>query len=165
VRNDRTADLYVEHRRKLVNYAYGIVGDNGRAEDIVQEAYMNFRAATSSRLLDEPVAYLYRVVRNLALDRRRRASLEDRHIVGDFARLSDMVAEDLPSPEAQTIARQELERVIDAMGELPERTRVALEMHRFAGCTLKEIAKHLKISTSMAQVLVTDGVRHCQRRL
>jgi RNA polymerase sigma-70 factor (ECF subfamily) len=38
-------------------------------------------------------------------------------------------------------------------------------MHRFGGCTLKEIAAHLGISVSMAQVLVAEGVRHCQRSL
>ena len=54
---------------------------------------------------------------------------------------------------------------MDAMAELPERTRIAMEMHRFGGCTLKEIAEHFGISVSMAQVLVTEGVRHCQRRL
>jgi RNA polymerase sigma-70 factor (ECF subfamily) len=54
---------------------------------------------------------------------------------------------------------------MDALAELPERTRIAVEMHRFGGCTLKEIAEHFGISVSMAQVLVTDGVRHCQSRL
>ena len=51
------------------------------------------------------------------------------------------------------------------MSELPERTRIAMEMHRFGGCTLKELADHLGISVSMARVLVMDGIRHCQRAL
>ncbi len=75
------------------------------------------------------------------------------------------VAEEKPSPEAETIARQELERVLAAMAELPERTRLALEMHRLGGLKLREIAQRLGISTSMAQVLVVEAVRHCQRSL
>jgi RNA polymerase sigma-70 factor (ECF subfamily) len=165
VPSEWSLSLYLAHRRKLVEYANGIVGDPGRAEDVVQEAFLKFKAAAASRLLEEPVGYLYRVVRNLAVDRRRRLKLEHRHIQGGAEALAAGVAEDRPSPEQALIARQELRRVMDALAELPERTRIAVEMHRFGGCTLKEIAKHFGISVSMAQVLVTDGVRHCQSRL
>jgi RNA polymerase sigma-70 factor (ECF subfamily) len=157
--------LYIAHRRKLVNYASGIVGDPGRAEDIVQDAYLRFRTASSGRMLEEPVGYLYRIVRNLALDVRRRLTLEGRHFDGDAERVVADLAEDKPSPEDEVIARQQLQRVVAAMAELPERTRIAMEMHRFGGCTLREIAAHLGISVSMAQVLVAEGVRHCQRSL
>ncbi len=162
---DDALTLYIAHRRELVNYANGIVGDPGRAEDVVQEAFLRFRDAASARLLEEPVGYLYRIVRNLALDGRRRRTLEDRHVDSRVDLLAAEFVEDRPSPEATLIARQELQRVLAAMAELPERTRIALEMHRFGGCTLKEIAAHLGISVSMAQVLVTEGVRHCQRAL
>ncbi|MGD9535844.1 MAG: sigma-70 family RNA polymerase sigma factor [Alphaproteobacteria bacterium] len=163
--NERNLNLYIAHRRKLVEYANGIVGDPGRAEDIVQDAFLRFWSAASGRLLEEPVGYLYRVVRNLAVDRRRQLMLEERHIRGGAEEIAADVPEDMPSPERALIARQELQRVMDAMAELPERTRIAMEMHRFGGCTLKEIAEHFGISVSMAQVLVTEGVRHCQRRL
>ena len=165
VPHERVLALYVAHRRKLLEYANGIIGDSERAEDVVQEAYLRFRAAASERLPEEPAGYLYRIVRNLAFDRRRRMSLEDRHVVGGMDESVAGVAAESPSPEDDAIAREELRRVAAAMAELPERTRIALEMHRFGGCTLKEIAARLGISVSMAQVLVTDAVRHCQRSL
>ena len=151
------------HRGALVNYASGIVGDPGQAEDVVQEAWLRFGRVAKGRPLEEPVGYLYRIVANLALDRRRRASLESR--AGDVERLAMDVADQTPSPEDEAIARQELERVMAAMAELPERTRIALEMHRFGGCTLKQIAQHLSVSVSMAHVLVVQGIKHCQRAL
>lgn len=165
MRNKRTLALYIAHRRKLLEYANGIVGDPGRAEDVVQEAFLRLRTAAAGRFLEEPVGYLYRVVRNLALDWRRREVLEGRYIVGNVETVAADVAGDRPSPEQEAIARAELQRVMAAMSELPERTRIAMEMHRFGGCTLKEIADHLGISVSMAQVLVMDGIRHCQRAL
>ena len=163
--NEQSLDLYSAHRRSLVDYANGIVRDPARAEDIVQEAYLRFSAAAAERLFDEPVGYLYRVVRNLALDLLRRQSLEHRHVRQGVDEFAAGVAEDRPSPEDQAIARDELRRVAAAIAELPERTRIALEMHRFGGCTLKTIAAHLGVSVSMAHVLVTEGVRHCQRSL
>lgn len=166
---DRTLALFTAHRGALVNYASGIVGDSGQAEDVVQEAWLRFGRVAKGRPLEEPVGYLYRIVANLALDRRRRASLENRARAGDMAgdveRLAVEVADQTPSPEDEAIARQELERVMAAMAELPERTRIAIEMHRFGGCTLKEIARHLGISVSMAHVLVVQGIKHCQRAL
>lgn len=162
---DTTLTLYLAHRRELVAYASGLVGDPSGAEDIVQEAFMRFRAAASGRLIDEPVGYLYRIVRNLAFDGRRRTTLEDRHIERGARDMPGEVAADLPSPEAEAIARDELRRVMAAIEELPERTRLALEMHRLQGCKLREIAQRLGVSVSMAQLLVVEGIRHCQRRL
>ena len=162
-REDSTAlGLFMMHRGALVNYANGIVGDPAHAEDVVQEAWLRYSAAGPGWRLEQPVGYLYRIVRNLALDRRRRLNLEDRHTAGQAE--AD-IADRAPSPEDEAIARQELQRVIAAMAELPERTRIALEMHRFGGCTLRDIARHLGVSVSMAQVLVVQGIKHCQRAL
>lgn len=162
---DRMLTLYMAHRGELVNYASGIIGDRARAEDVVQEAYLKFSEAAQRRLFDEPVGYLYRIVHNLAFDGLRRLSLEGRHIRRDGGQAVVEVAEERPSPEAELIARQELERVLAAVAELPERTRLAFEMHRFGGLKLREIAERLGISTSMAHVLVVEAVRHCQRSL
>ena len=164
-RDNTAVGLFMAHRGALVNYASGIVGDAVQAEDVVQEAWLRFGAVASSRVLEEPVGYLYRIVANLALDRRRRATLETRETAPEAKRNAVGMVDRTPSPEEEAIARQDLQRVMSAMAELPERTRIALEMHRFGGCTLREIAEHLGISVSMAQVLVVQGVKHCQRAL
>ena len=163
--SDQHLTLYLAHRQKLVHYASGIVADSGRAEDVVQEAYLRFSAASADRPLQQPVGFLYRIVRNLAFDLRRRLVLEDKTLDLDSnAGLSD-IPDNAPSPEDEAIQHQEFARVVAAMEALPERTRVALEMHRFGGFTLKQIAERLGISVSMAHVLVVEGVRHCQRAL
>lgn len=150
------------HRDGLLNHARAIVGNRADAEDVVQEAYLRF--AGSTRPLDEPVGYLYRIVRNLALDGRRRKLREGRVILADTTQAED-AAEDRPSPEAETAGRDELRVMRNAMAELPDRTRIALEMHRFGGCTLKDIAGHLGISIGLAHKLVVDGLEHCRARL
>lgn len=157
--------IFMRHRAALVEYAAPIVGCPSRAEDVVQEAFLRFRKAATEKVLDEPVGYLYRIVRNLALDRRRTLNVESRHVSGGMDAEIEQLAKDTPSPEDEAISRQELGRVAQALAELPERTRIAVEMHRFGGCTLREIADHLGISVSMAHNLVVAGVRHCLRRL
>ena len=56
-------------------------------------------------------------------------------------------------------------KAMEALGDLPERTRIACEMHRFGGAKLREIAIYLKISVPLAHKLVADGIDHCRERL
>ena len=165
MRSDATS-LFIEHRGSLVEYATRIVGSRAHAEDLVQEAWLRFDEVTRQRLLEEPLGYLYRIVRNLALDGRRRTALES-HIVSGGASEAlfavSPVAE--PTPEAVALYRDELRLLMAALDELPERTRIAFEMHRFGGCKLREIAEFLEISLPWAQRLVAEGLLHCRRRL
>lgn len=164
-RDPTTLDLFVTHRGELVNYASRIVGDHAHAEDVVQEAYLRFDTAAGAQPLGQPLMYLYRVVRNLSVDVRRRLVRDNsRFPPGLDAAIAD-VREDRPSPEAEVIARRELQVMTQAMAELPERTRIALEMHRFGGCSFREIATHLGISVGLAHALVVQALDHCRRRL
>ena len=165
LRDSNILALYVAHRGELVNYASKILDDRAHAEDVVQEAYLRFDAAADKRLLGEPLRYLYRIVRNLALDTRRRINRDRRRLVTDTGEAVAQVREDRPSPEAAVAARDELRVMGEAMAELPERTRIALELHRFGDCTFKEIAAHLGISVGLAHALVIQGLEHCRERL
>src|SRR5687768_2183785 len=83
VTNDNNAnlELFLRHRGALVEYATPLVGDRARAEDIVQDAYLRFapretEAGDGIKAITQPLGYLYRVVRNLALDLGRRRKSE-----------------------------------------------------------------------------------------
>lgn len=159
-----TTSLYVEHRRSLVEYATGIVGSRSQAEDLVQEAWLRFDEAARQRFLDEPLGYLYRIVRNLALDGRRRIARETEALANGVAEAVTAPGA-VATPEMLALYRDELRRLEEALAELPERTRIAFEMHRLDGRKLREIAGFLDISLPLAHVLVSDGIRHCKRRL
>ena len=162
---DSTLTLYIAHRGDLVKYASGIMGDRARAEDVVQEAYLRFAEASARLLLEEPLGYLYRIVRNLALDGCRRQAHEGRYVSAEGDVDLSRAVEVRPSPEIQAADRAELQAVMEALAELPERTRRALEMHRFGGCKLREIAEELHISVTLAHSLVAEAVEHCRKRL
>ncbi len=153
------------NRGALIDYAYGIVDNRAHAEDLVQEAWLRFDEASRRRLFDEPLSYLYRIVRNLALDGRRRAQRENLVVVTwDLEGVGDSPDRE-PSPEIVTLYKDEFERMRSAIAELPKRTRIAVEMHRLGGCKLREIAAFLQISVPMAHILVSEGVQHCKRRM
>jgi len=158
--------FFVTHRRALLDYASSITGSHAEAEDLVQEAWLRFDNACRQRFLEDPLGYLYRIVRNLAFDGKRRTAREAQLIgPADYGSVAEVSADASPSPEMIALYKQEYRLVMEAMAELPERTRIALEMYRFGGCKLREIADYLDISISLAHALVSDGVQHCKRRL
>ena len=161
----QTLSLYRDHQLRLVGYAYNIIGDSDRAEDIAQDAYLRFSVAMAENPLDNPVSYLYRVVRNLALDYCRRRQFEKKLFSQSVDEWTEILPDDRYTPEQEVISSDALEKLQQAMNELPERTRVALEMHRLHEYKLREIAEHLNISLPMAHYLVKEGLTYCQSRL
>lgn len=160
---DPTLALYLKHRGSLVNYANGIVRDRAGAEDVVQEAYLRFSSASSDeRLISSPVSYLYRIVRNLALDWVTRTS-ETASTVQTPA--LEQVAQEGPTAEDVLHYRDELRILADALSELPERTRLAFTMYRLEGCTLQQVGGRLGVSIVRAHQLVKDAILHAARRL
>ena len=78
---------YLENRPVLLNYAFRILGSREAAEDVVQEAYIRFSAQDRATEASHPKAYLFRIVRNLALNsskRRRYESDQLRHETPDW---------------------------------------------------------------------------------
>jgi len=164
VRQDETTlATFAKNRPALVDYAAGILGSRESAEDVVQEAWLRLDGAAAAQPLRHPLGYLYRVVRNLALDLQRRSRFEKRHFrTGEKA---EGISVERPSPEDEALHRQQLAMVLEALSELPPRTRTAVELHRLHGLKLKEIAERLGISVALAHALVLDGLDHCRSRL
>lgn len=160
---DPTLALYLKHRGSLVNYANGIVRDRAGAEDVVQEAYLRFSSASrDERLISNPVSYLYRIVRNLALDWVDRTS--EMASTGQVSAL-EQVAQEGPTAEDVLHYRDELRILADALAELPERTRIAFTMYRLEGCTLQQVGDRLGVSIVRAHQLVKDAILYAARRL
>jgi RNA polymerase sigma-70 factor (ECF subfamily) len=155
--------VFVAHQAQLRRAALKILGDSERAEDVVQDAYLKVTETQGALDIKQPLAYLYQIVRNLAIDRHRRAAFE--------GNLFDSEEEGLHvpgltgTPEAIAISRQHLTMVARALSELPERTRRVFELHRIDGHTHCAIASQLQISTSLVNILIHDAMDHCRAAL
>lgn len=161
--DDSTLEIYLSHRSALVDYATPIVGCPARAEDVVQDAYLRYAPAVSRGEVRQPVGYLYRVVRNLALDCVRALGSGNRP--QSYSAAVEEVPDETASPERRAVYRDELRVVAQALSELPMRTQLAFEMHRFGGMTLHEIAARLAISVTLAHQLIRAALTHCADRL
>lgn len=164
--HDQGLDLgavFITHRPQLRLAAMKILGNLQRSEDVVQDAYMKVVEGQGFPDVRQPVAYLFQVVRNLAIDRYRRMALESQV----FADEDDGV--DVPqqggTPETLAIHRQHLRLIVEALDTLPERTRMAFEMHRLGGLTQREVAEQLGVSTTMVNFMVRDAMVCCRDAL
>lgn len=157
-------DVYVAHRAALVDYATPILGCRALAEDVVQEAYFRFvHGGGEGAEVTQPVGYLYRVVRNLALDGRRTLGADQRRLDAHTVLAAPGAA--VPSPEERALHQDSLRQAGAALADLPRRTVRAFFLHRMEGWTLHRIAGALGVSIATAHRLVRDGQAAVQRRL
>ncbi len=131
----------------------------------MQDAWERIDAVERAQRLEQPLRYLYRIVRNLALDGHRKRMRDIAGPIYNADRVVESIADDAPSPEADAIARDELRRVIDSMNELPDRTRRALLMHAVDGAKMREIAERMQISIGLAHKLVSQGKAYCAQQV
>lgn len=162
----RLDDVFTEHRSQLKSAAHRVLGDAHSAEDLVHDAYLRaFEAAAHAQAaIKQPLAYAYRMVRNLAIDHYRRGTLESElfepqdsgvHVAGPTA----------CTPEAMAASRQELTRVEGALAELPERAQRVFELYLLEGRTQREIGALLGISTATVNALIQDTLNRCRAAL
>ncbi|MNZ39599.1 putative RNA polymerase sigma factor FecI [compost metagenome] len=157
-------EVFSEKRSFLIGLATRITGCRSHAEDIVHDAYLKLDSGSLSSTIKCHASYLVGVVRNLAIDHSRRRSREQRLICDeDDCATSGLV--DSAAPEQQVADRQELERIANALAELPERTRYAFEMCRVHGMKQKDIAERLGVSPALVNALIRDALIHCRRTL
>lgn len=164
----QTLTLFLTLRSALVDYAASILGCRAGAEDVVQDAYMRFSAASEreqqgGRRVTHPSAYAYRTVRNLSLNSIRRQKTEA--AVKDGADILESTPSQAPSPEHEALYRDELRAVVRALDQLPERTRRAFELHRLGGYSLHQVAEQMGISVGLAHALVREAITCCADQL
>jgi RNA polymerase sigma-70 factor (ECF subfamily) len=120
--------------RPLVVQLYGVVGDLGEAEDLVQEAFV--RAAAQGRRfarLDNPEAWLRTVALNLHRNRWRK--------LRNFGRIEPRL---VPTPDPPSL--EEHVAVIQALRQLPDTQREVVALHHLADLPVAEIADLLGVA-------------------
>jgi RNA polymerase sigma-70 factor (ECF subfamily) len=135
--------------RQLFNQLYGpvrrhalsLVRDDATAEDVVQEAFVRLWDRRE-RLEDTtpPRAWLYRTVRNLALNLRRDAATRQRLLSDPTVADSAAVPRPATLPDADISGRELGARLTAFIEALPPRQREALLLSRVEGLSHAEVA-------------------------
>lgn len=160
--------LYLEHRDALIHTVQGIVGCKQAAEDISQEAYLRLFEAQQNQEVNYPKPFLFQIGKNLALDHLRKQRIRHpSHEIVDEEGLAvdlDVLPALLPSLEQQAAAQQEVELLISALAELPERRREIVVLHKFHHWEYARIGKHFGISVSAVEKNIHKAMKHLLAR-
>lgn len=154
---------YNTHYSALIDSVAPILGCRFRAQDVVQDAWVRLAEHPPAGTIRQPASYLFRLVRNLAIDRARRLALEVRFGAREEVPLFAPGAE--PTPEQSAISRDLLNILSKALDELPARSREIFEMHRISGHSVDEIAGRLGISLGYVYRILRQVTVHCAKRL
>lgn len=128
------ADLYRDHRLRLMRLAMLLVDIPATAEDVVQEAFTGLHRHWSG-LRDETaaVAYLRAAVVNGS-----RSVLRRRRTARDYV---PPHAANARSAESLAMLSAEHQSVVDALSQLPPRQREVLVLRYYGGLTESEISE------------------------
>lgn len=128
------ADLYRDHRMRMVRLAVLLVDDPNTAEDVVQEAFAGLHRHWSG-LRDEEAAvgYLRTAVVNGS-----RSVLRRRRTARDYVPPHQVNAR---SAESLAMLTAEHQAVVDALATLPPRQREVLVLRYYGGLSEAEIAE------------------------
>ncbi|MCY1273921.1 putative RNA polymerase sigma factor FecI [compost metagenome] len=154
--------LVETHYEAIKGYIQRRTGSSATASDIVQETWLR-AARHSTKLPDNPLAYLYRTATNLLLDKQRQDQVHGRYL-GESS-LAEEAECPLVRPDEAAGISQELEILANAVRDLPEKCRAVFLLYRGEGLTMREIATQLNISESTVEKQIAKGMQHCRQRL
>ena len=142
---------YLSLAETLYRVAFYILESEQEAEDAVQEVYLKLWEGRGS--LDgirQPKAYSIRMLKNLCLDRLRRAA----HMA-----FPEVLPEKIQiRPQDDEIdARRRLDKVLEAVKALPERQRQVLLMHTVEGLTYDEMSSITGMNNATLRVTLSQA--------
>lgn len=121
-------------------------------DDLVQDVFPRLQAAQFSAPISNVERYLFTTARNVLISRYRMQTARSAQLHDEWVEHCETA--DQLSPERITIGRQEYQRVVTAIRNLPPRAREAFELHRFEHLTYQAIADRMGISRESVKELM-----------
>lgn len=153
--------LMDRHAPRLLVLAERTAGSADDADDVVQEAFVKLWEKAPDWSHDGPArlsTWLYRIVLNGAIDRRRRRRHDPLEQVAT-----------LPDGRGDALVRaaeRQRDRLVRALlGELPDRQAAALTLYYFGELSAPEAAAVLGVSLSAMEALLVRGRKALRRAL
>jgi RNA polymerase sigma-70 factor (ECF subfamily) len=145
---------YLANRHKLERFLSTRFSHDVEAEDAIQELWTRIAGMDDSEI-DDPLAYLFKMANNLAIDRKRtvqmRIKRERAWVETRIDRVANDTVDSAPNAERILLSRERLDAVDAILNRLPERTSRIFKQFRVDGIPQKIIAYEEDISLSAVE--------------
>ena len=153
--------LYRAHLRDVYSYSYYRVGNHHDAEDLTEQtflqAYRHFERAQRESQGRPLRPWLIRIAHNLAANYYRDRSRRPQTSIDDASTLPG-----LHTTEALVEDREDLNRILECVQQLPDDRREALIMRFALGMDNREIARALGRTDGATKVLLHRAIRQLE---
>ena len=160
------SQLFREHNRMLVGYLTTRLRSEQEAKEVAQEAYVRLLQLQDPGTPSLLRAYLFKTATNLAIDRLRRRRVQHQAEAQPelFENLTATGIE-LDDPAKQLLEREQADRLLGYLQELPIKCQQVFNLHRLEGAPQHEVAVRLGVSERMVRRYVTYAMVYCRLRL
>jgi RNA polymerase sigma factor (sigma-70 family) len=150
--------LFRRYGDRIKAHVWGMLGDEGRAEDVTQEAFIS--ALRRLRATDQQIAFkpwIYQIARNACIDHLRRLKRADEISIdsddfgpGHERRLSQEVS----GTESTVSQREEINNLRQAFGGLPDSQHKVLVLREFEGLSYEEIGQRMNLTAPAVESML-----------
>jgi len=150
-------EFYDQYADKVYNFCFWRVADKQVAQDIVSQAFLQFMRKGGVQK-SYPVAYLYKICRNLIIDqyRNKKESLSMESLV-------EMGSE--PGVESNNEQFLSLSQVYSELQLLPEPQKEAILLHFVQDLDLQSVAKSMGKTEAGVKSLIYRGTETIRGRI
>ena len=156
--------LYDATSPKLFAIALRILREESRAEDVLQDSFVNVwnAAASYNPALSAPMTWMVTIVRNRALDYIRRIDHRTVELDDD---LEAVLESDAPTPADLAMRGQDAVALQRCLKRLDAGQRQAIAFAYFQGLTHSELAATLRIPIGTVKTWIRRGLEKMRRCL
>jgi RNA polymerase sigma-70 factor (ECF subfamily) len=162
--------LVERHQKALLNFIYRYTGDRLLAEDITQEVFLRVhKSAPYYKPKAKFSTWLFKIATNLCLNELRK---KNPHVVSltapDDSRRSPLTPGHLlekSKPDSILETRELNMAILDAIGALPEKQRVAFLLHRYEDKTYGQISEIMGCTVASVESLLFRAKQNLRKRL
>jgi len=161
--------LLREYGPRLYGYFLRVTGSAADAEDMVQELFVTLlKKVKKYRHQDRFEHWLFRVAANLARDRHRRLSRQQKTIslstsgAGDWAQ--NLVGREV-LPEQEVLKAEQQDRLAQALAQLEPLDREIIMLRYYGNLNFKQLAEHFRMPLGTTLTKVHRGLKKLQKIL
>jgi RNA polymerase sigma-70 factor (ECF subfamily) len=155
--------IFERYEQPLFLFVVGILRDHHRAEDALQETFVEAFQRVDTIDPDHLRGWLFTVAYHQAMLARRKLASRQRHFPAAAADAVEHVPDHHADPVATAVSREDAQWCRALLQKLPDVQREVIHMHLFEGKRFREIAAALGCPLSTALARMHQGLKRLRR--